>query len=371
VMDTTDPRISFDEKGVCNHCKEFDEVTTKRWFPNDEGQKRLQKILDKIKKEGKDQEYDCIMGLSGGVDSSYLAMIVHEYGLRPLVVHVDAGWNSELATHNIEKIVTKFGFDLHTHVMDWEEIRDLQVAYLKAGVANQDVVQDHAFFSSLYHFATENKIKYVINGSNIATESVFPSAWHHSAMDSVNLRAIHKHFGTIKLKQFKPISFWHYYLYYPYIKGMTVVKPLNYLNYNKAEALKELKSVIGYKEYGRKHGESRFTKFFQNYYLPTKFGMDKRRPHLSSEILSGLITRAEAIEELQKSLCDPVELDEDLSYIAKKLRLSKEELRSLIESPGKSYAEFANWDRRYNTMKKIQTYLQTIVGIRVKTHSTL
>jgi len=241
IMDTTDPEIRFDDKGICNHCLEFDEVISKRWFPNKEGKKKLDAILDKIKIEGKGREYDCIIGLSGGLDSSYLALVMKDYGLRPLVVHVDAGWNSELAVYNIEKIVKHCSYDLYTHVMDWEDIRDLQVAYLKAGLANQDVVQDHAFFASLYHFAVKNNIKYVISGGNIATESVFAKAWHHAAMDAINLKAVHKKFGAHKLKQYKTIGFLAYYFYYPFIKGMTVVRPLNFMPYNKATALEMLK----------------------------------------------------------------------------------------------------------------------------------
>jgi N-acetyl sugar amidotransferase len=192
VMDITDPGITFDEKGVCNHCRHFHEVTSKHWFPNDEGKKKLDTLFSKIKQKGKGKEYDCIIGLSGGVDSSYLALMLKDCGLRPLVVHVDAGWNSELAVYNIEQIVKHCGYDLHTHVIDWQEIKDLQLAYLKSGVANQDTVQDHAFFASLYHFAAQHNIKYVISGGNISTESVFPKAWHHAAMDAMNLKSIHK-----------------------------------------------------------------------------------------------------------------------------------------------------------------------------------
>ena len=187
VMDTSDSEIVFDEKGVCNHCHQFDNVTSKRWYPNAEGKQKLDEIFSVIRQEGRGKEYDCIIGLSGGVDSSYLALMMKDYGLRPLVVHVDGGWNSELAVHNIEKILKYCNYELFTHVMDWEDMRDLQLAYLKAGVANQDVPQDHAFFSTLYHFAVKNNIRYVISGGNIATESVFPRSWHHSAMDAINL----------------------------------------------------------------------------------------------------------------------------------------------------------------------------------------
>jgi len=369
VMDTTDPEIVFDEQGVCNHCHEFDEVTSKHWFPNDEGKQKLEAMFTKIKKEGKDQEYDCIIGLSGGVDSSYLALVMKDYGLRPLVVHVDAGWNSELAVHNIEQIVKYCDYALHTHVMDWQEIRDLQLAYLKAGVANQDVVQDHAFFSSLYHFAVQNNIKYVISGGNIATESVFPKSWHHAAMDAVNLKAIHKRFGKIKLTQYKTISFFKYYFYYPFIKGMTVIRPLNFMPYQKERALEVLKEKVGYKEYGRKHGESRFTKFFQNYYLPTKFNMDKRRPHLSSQVLSAELTRDQALEELQKPLYEEVELREDKAYVAKKLGISVEELDKLIHEKGHDSTEYPNWNARYKIMLKVKNFVQKVLGRNVKAYS--
>jgi len=318
---------------------------------------------------GKNQEYDCIIGLSGGVDSSYLALVMKDYGLRPLVVHVDAGWNSELAVHNIEQIVKYCDYDLHTHVMDWQEIRDLQLAYLKAGIANQDVVQDHAFFASLYHFAVQNNIKYVISGGNIATESVFPKSWHHAAMDAINLKAIHKRFGKRKLQQYKTISFIKYYFYYPFIKGMTVIRPLNFMPYHKGEALEVLKEKVGYKEYGRKHGESRFTKFFQNYYLPTKFNMDKRRPHLSSQVLSGELTRDQALDELKKPLYEEVELREDKAYIAKKLGISVGELEQLIHEKGHDYSEYPNWDAKYKFMLKVKNLVQKVLGRNVKAYS--
>jgi N-acetyl sugar amidotransferase len=368
-MDTSDPLISFDDIGVCNHCHKFDSLTSKSWHPNEFGKKELEKIINKIKIDGKGKEYDCIIGLSGGVDSSYLAIILKNYGLRPLVVHVDAGWNSESAVHNIEKIVKYCGYDLTTHVMDWNEIKDLQLAYLKAGVANQDVVQDHAFFASLYHFAVKNGIKYVISGGNIATESVFPDAWHHSAMDAINLKAIHKKFGSRKLSNYKTINFFDYYFYYPFIKGLSVIRPLNYLSYNKEQALKYLIDEIGYKDYGRKHGESRFTKFFQNHYLPSKFNIDKRRAHLSSQILSGELTRSEALEILEQSLYDALELREDKLFVAKKLGVSVEELDKLISGPNHCYSDYANWDKYYNAMRFIKNLLTRILKRNVSSYS--
>lgn len=369
VMDTTDPEIVFDKNGICNHCLEFDSITSKSWFPNKEGERMLSEILSKVKNEGTNKEYDCIIGLSGGVDSSYLAIVLKKYNLRPLVVHIDAGWNTEIAISNIEKIVKYCNYDLYTHVMDWEEIKDLQVAYLKAGVANQDVVQDHAFFATLYHFAVKNKISYIISGGNIATESVFPQAWHHSAMDAINLKSIHKKYGTIPLKKYKTISFLKYYFYYPFVKGMKTIRPLNYLPYNRREAIEALKKKVDYKEYGKKHSESRFTKFFQNYYLPKKFGYDKRKPHLSSQILSGEISRNEAIMELKIPVYRENELRESLEYIGKKLEFKYEELNQIINSDGNHYTMFSNWDKYHGFVKKLQNFLENKVGRRIKNYS--
>jgi aminotransferase len=369
VMDTTDVDIAFDDKGVCSHCYQFDNNTSAHWFPNDEGKEKLELIFSKVKDERKAYEYDCILGLSGGLDSSYLALLIKEYELRPLVVHVDAGWNSELAVHNIEKLVKYCDYDLHTHVMNWPEIRDLQLAYLKAGFANQDVVQDHAFFASLYHFSVENKIDYVISGGNIATEAVFPDHWHHSAMDAINLKAVHKRYGSLPLKDYKVISFFQYYFYYPFIKKMKAIRPLNYLPYSKEIALAELQKKVGYKPYERKHGESRFTKFFQNYYLPVKFDMDKRKPHLSSMILTGLLNREDAIAELDKPLYDPEELREDKHYISKKLGVTEEQLEEYTQSPGHDYSELPNWDSRYAFLKCIQAFIFKVIGHNVKNYS--
>lgn len=366
VMDTSDPEILFDEQGVCNHCHEFDDVTSKRWFPNEDGKQKLADIFSKIRQEGKNKEYDCVIGLSGGVDSSYLAMKLKDYNLRPLVMHVDAGWNSEVAVNNIEQLVKYCGFELYTHVMDWEEVRDLQVAYLKAGVANQDVVQDHAFFATMYHFAVKNKISYILSGDNIATESVFPRSWHHAAMDAINLHAIHKKFGTISLKNYKTISFMEYYFYYPFIRKMKIIRPFNYMPYDKKAALIELKKKVDYKQYEYKHGESRFTKFFQNYYLPVKFGMDKRRLHLSSLILSGQLNREQALQEIEKPLYTPNDLAEDKAYIAKKLSLSEAELDLFISAPSSSFRDYDNWDYRYSMLKKAQSILEKIVGRDIK-----
>jgi len=365
VMDISDPKITFNEEGVCNHCLNF-ENTKKNWFPNEEGQKKLEAYLSQIKKSGHNQEYDCIIGLSGGIDSAYLALKAKDWGLKPLVIHVDAGWNSELAVSNIEKIVKHCNYDLHTEVIDWTAMKNLHLAYLKSGISNQDVPQDHIFFSTLYHYATKNKIKYILSGGNIATESIFPSSWHGSAMDAINLKAIYKRFGPTKtLKNYKTISFFKYYIYFPFVYRMKVLRPLNFMPYDKKDALMELEK-IGYKKYEGKHGESIFTKFFQTYYLPKKFGYDKRRPHLSSLIVSGQLTREEALIELDKPLYDKETIRNEKAYIAKKFGLSSEELDEIINNKNHDYNDFPNWMKYLKLIRFLSQLVSKIIGFKVR-----
>lgn len=369
VMDTSDPEIAFDAAGVCSHCREFDTVTRRHWFPNEEGARRWAAIREQLRRDGEGSEYDCILGLSGGVDSSYLALKVGEWGLRPLVVHVDAGWNSELAVANIEKIVKHCGFDLHTHVVDWEEMRDLHLAYLRAGVANQDVPQDHVFFASLYHFATRNGIRTILSGGNIATEGIFPRAWHGSAMDAINLRAIHRRYGERPLATYTTVSFFQTYVWFPFVKRMRTVRPLNYMPYDKSAAAAELEARIGWRSYGRKHGESLFTKLFQNHYLPVKFGYDKRRPHLSSLIVSGQLTREAALGLLAEPLYDPRELEIDIAYFCKKLRITRAQFDAFMTAPAHHYTDFPTWEGRYRVLKRVQTLAERLLGRRLNVYS--
>lgn len=368
VMDTSDPHITFDAGGVCSHCRKFKNVTSRDWYPNDEGLRRWQVMAEQIRQESKGREYDCILGLSGGVDSSYLALVAKEAGLRPLALHVDAGWNSELAVANIEKIVKHCNFDLHTHVVDWEEVRDLQLAYMRSGVWNQDVPQDHVFFANLYHYATSNNIRVLLLGGNLATEGIFPTSWNGAAMDAINLKAIHRKFGERRLKQYRTISFLQYYFWFPVVKRMRTTRPLNYMPYNKKEAIAKLEQ-IGWRAYGRKHGESVFTKLFQNYYLPARFGYDKRRPHLSSLIVSGQMTREEATEELAKPLYDPRELEIDIAYFCKKMRITRAQFDEFIAAPLRDYTEFPNWDKAYRRLKATQRATESILGRRINVYS--
>ena len=362
VMDTSDPEIAFDEEGRCNHCRGFGLLRGTVWFPGQQGEQLLADMIGRIKKEGQGKEYDCVLGLSGGIDSSYLALKAHEWGLKPLVVHIDAGWNSELAVKNIELIVKYCEYELHTLVVNWEDMRELQLSFLRAGVSNQDVPQDHAFFAGLYKFAAKNGIKYVLNGGNIATEGIFPSAWHGPAMDARNLKDIHNKYGQKPLKGYPLITFGQYYFWYPIVKRMTPLRPLNYMDYSKDHAIAQLVDTIGWRPYPRKHGESLFTKFFQNYYLPTKFGFDKRLPHLSSLIAAGTLTREEALKALSEPLYDANELRRDREYICRKLRISENEFDDLMDRPIKNYLEFDNWNTQYARMKKIQAHIARATG---------
>lgn len=370
VMDTTDPEITFDENGICNHCHYFDNEVLPHWYPNEEGIRRLEKIVEQIKRKGYGKEYDCIIGLSGGVDSTYMALKMYElFKIKPLVVHVDAGWNYEVAVQNIEKLVKYCKWDLHTHVMNWDEIKRLQIAYLHSGISNQDVPQDHAFFSSLYHFAVKNKIKYVLSGGNFATEAIFPKSWHYTAMDGKNLKAIFRQFGEGKLKDFKVMSFWEYYFYYPFIKKMKVIRPLNYMPYIRKEAMREMEEKFGWKPYGTKHGESVFTRFFQNYFLIERFGYDKRKPHLSSMILSKQITREDVLKEISKPSYDNHQLEIDREYFCKKLRLTGEELESLIRLPKRKATDFTSHAWLHKAIKLVQSIAQDIIKKRITNYS--
>lgn len=363
VMDTTDPEIDFDEHGVCNHCRNFEQNIKPMWPSLEGDQAKLDAMIQTVKTYGKGKRYDCIIGLSGGVDSSYLAVKVAEWGLRPLVVHVDAGWNSELAVMNIEQICRRLGFDLVTHVVDWEEMRDMQVAFLRSNLANQDVPQDHAFFAALYGYAEKSGIKYVINGSNFATESILPGAWGYDAMDATHVKSIHARFGSRSRGDFPIVSFFDLYVKYPFILKMEVLRPLNLLPYNKEEAIRILEKDYGWRYYGGKHYESRWTRFFQAYYLPYKFGYDKRKAHFSSLVVSGQMSRGDALEALKVPLYDPKLLVEDKIFIAKKLGLSISEFEALVDEPVHHYSEFPSHQRKRRAAAQIYYFGKYILSM--------
>ena len=341
IMDTTDPEITFNDDGICSHCINFETVIKPLWRPEENRKNEFAQIVDTVKSNAKNPDYDSVMGLSGGVDSSYMAYVaVKEFGLRPLVIHVDCGWNSELAVKNIENIVKILDLDLYTYVVNWEEMKDLSIAFFKSAVTNQDIPQDHAFAATLFKTAADNNINAILSGSNFATESILPTAWGYDSLDKKHLKGIHCKFGEMKLKTYPTISFLEYYFYYPYIRKIRIIKPLNYVPYIKEEAMTILKSQLNWRDYGGKHCESRYTKFFQRYYLPEKFGYDKRKAHLSSLIVSGQIEKSEALEEMGKPLYEPSELQEDIEFICKKNGFSEEEFDRILNLPNKTFRDY-------------------------------
>ncbi|MEA4986046.1 hypothetical protein SDC9_27775 [bioreactor metagenome] len=344
VMDTSDPNIRFDENGVCDHCHDFETSVKPNWHTDERGRAELEKIIDEIKKSGKGRDFDCLLGLSGGVDSSYmLHMAVKEFGLRPLVFHVDGGWNSELAVHNINVMIDKLGLDLYTEVINWEEMRDFQLAFFKSGVPHLDIPQDHAFIATLYQFAEKYKIKYILNGGNLSTECVqYPMEWFYYGTDMKQIKDIIRRFGTIKMETYPFSSVLRHKVYLKYLKGVRVVKPLNNIPFYKNEALLFLQKEYGWKPYPQKHFESRFTKFYEGYWLYERFGYDTRRVQLSSLILTGQMTRDEALEILKNAPYDKNKIEDEFNYIATKLGISSDELRSYFNMPKKYYWDYKN-----------------------------
>ncbi|MFN8429635.1 MAG: N-acetyl sugar amidotransferase [Spirosomataceae bacterium] len=344
VMDTTDPDISFDKNGICDHCKNYYNNILPYWNTGEVGNLELRKIIAKIKKEGQGKDFDCIMGMSGGADSSYmLHIVVKEFGLRPLVFHVDGGWNSELAVKNIEVIVEKLGLDLYTEVINWEEMKAFQLAYFRSNLPYIDIPQDHAFVATLYKFAEKYKIKYILNGFNYSTECIInPFEWRYYGTDLAQIRDIIKQFCQIDLKTYPFSSVLYHKFYLRYFKGIKVIKPLNFVPYKKEIAMDFLKKEYGWQPYPQKHFESRFTKFYEGFWLPQKFGYDTRKVQYSSLILTGQMTREEAIEKLKLPAIDKTELERDFEYIANKLGISIEELNNFLNQPNKTFRDYKN-----------------------------
>lgn len=357
VMDTTDEEITFNADGVCNHCIDFDTLQKPVIMKGEQGKAAFAAYVERMKAEGKGKPYDCIIGLSGGVDSSYVAHRVIELGLRPLAVHVDTGWNSELAVSNIERLVEKLNIDLYTTVIDWDEMRDLQLAFFKSAVANCDVPQDHAFVAVLFKLAEKKGIRWIISGHNLQTESILPESWGYTSIDSKHLRAIHQRFGTRPLRSFPTYSLFQYTFWWPYVRRIKVLKMLNFEDYRKEEAKQFLMDEYGWRDYGGKHHESHFTKFFQSYYLPTKFGYDKRRAHCASMVVSGEMTREAALEELKKPPFDPEAARQDKLFVAKKLGVSEQEFDEILARPAKTYADYPSNAKRIDTLLKMKARL--------------
>lgn len=360
VMDTTDSKISFDEHGVCDHCRNFEKRIKPYWKPKENDFEGLEKLAQEIRKAGKGRDYDCILGLSGGADSSYLAYIAKEVmHLRPLAFVVDTGWNLNVAVENIEKIVKGLDLDMYTEVVNWKEMADFQLSMFKASISSQDFPQDHAIFAGLYNYATKHHIKYVLTGSNSATEFIRPPLEWIYMNDLRMALDIHKKFGKVELKTFPLCNIWKYRIWYRYFLGMRRRFPLDYVVYDKAEAEELLHEKFGWTKYANKHYENVFTRFFEGYYLPHKFGYDTRKNVLSNEILVGTMTREEALKILEQPPYDPEQAELDKAYVAKKLGITTVEFDEIINQPNKTPADYKNsiW------MLKVSVAVCRLLGI--------
>ena len=342
VMDTTDSRITFDDKGVCDHCRTFDTKIRPFWNPSSSTKKELELLVQKIKQSNQENEFDCLMGMSGGIDSSYLLhMMVTEFGLRPLVFHIDAGWNTQIAVNNIEKIVDGLGLDLYTEVINWEEMKDLQRAFLRSGVPHIDTPQDHAFFATMYKFASKHDVKYILTGGNFSTECVRnPLEWMWYQSDSIQIKDIHLKFGEIKLDTFPLTNILWHKVYLPIFKKIKLIRPLDYINYDKEQAIVELENIYGFQRYPQKHFESRFTKFYESYWLYERFGYDVRKVQYSSLILTGQMTREEALRALKSKPYTEEYLKREKEFISNKLDITQDELMEFFNLPLKSYKDY-------------------------------
>jgi N-acetyl sugar amidotransferase len=351
VMDNiADPDISFDKNGICNYYHDYKKAEKDVLF-GDVGEKRIHQLAGSIKERGKGKKYDCLIGLSGGVDSTYVAYLVKKLGLRPLAVHLDNGWNSELAVKNIENIISKLNIDLFTLVVNWPEFKDIQLSYLKASVVDIEVVSDHAITATMYKLAKEH---------NIVTEHIMPPSWIYKKMDFANLRDIHNTYGQVKIKTY-PFMDFKKFVYYSAVLKLTPISILNYVSYNKQEVKQFIANELDWRDYGGKHYESIFTKFYQAYILPEKFKIDKRKAHLSTLICSGQITREMAMEELALPIYNQGQLKQDKEYALKKLGLSEREFDAIMRTAPKSHSEFKT---DAGMKQKYMRFLEATYGAR-------
>jgi len=345
IMDTSDPEITFDEAGVCHHCHDYARRVSAEVYPGVKGRQQLAKAVAQIKRDGEGKKYDCILGLSGGVDSTYVAYVTKQLGLRPLAVHLDNGWNSEISVRNIENIVTILGIDLHTEVLDWEEFRRLQVAFLRASTPDSEIPTDHAIISTLYKLAADQGIRWIMDGSNIVTEIMVPATWSHGHSDFGYIKHLNDTFGGAPLKTYPHYDYYDYMVRFPHRQRIERFPLLNYIDFNKMEAMEIMKKELKWTPYGGKHYESIYTRFYQGYILPKKFGFDKRRSHLSCLVNNGRITRDEALAEIQKPALSEEMEREDRVFVAKKLGLSDGEFDAIMNAERKTFWDYPSSER--------------------------
>jgi len=350
VMDETVPDLVFYDDGRCSCCRLYDEQRTKEVFTGDEAAARLEKLVADVKEHGRGRPYDCLIGLSGGVDSSYVAYLVAKrFGLRALAIHLDNGWNTELAVANVERIVKTLDIDLSTHVLNWREFRDIQNSFMKAGISNIEIPTDHAIWAVLLRTASKMGIKYIFAGNNVVTESIMPESWLYGSKDSRLIRGIHRRFGTMPMKSYPYLTTFDY-VRYLLLGGIRWVPVLNYVPYVKADAKRTLMEELGWRDYGGKHYESVFTRFFHADYLPTKFGYDLRKSYNSALVCSGQITREEALAELANPPSPKEQREQDREYVLKKLGLTKDDFMTIVGSPNKTHRDYPNSDALWRRM---------------------
>ena len=347
IMDTSDPDIEFDDQGRCNHCRRYFDLIERYPPPGPRREEELQRLIERIKTAGREAEYDCVIGVSGGVDSTTVAYHVKRLGLRPIALHLDNGWNSELAVYNIKRTLDSLNIDLITHVIDWDEFRDIQIAFLRASVPNCEIPTDHAINAYLLRQAMKMRIKYILNGTNYATEGILPFAWTYNALDYKHLKAIHRKFGTRRLQTFPTLSLVRF-LWILIVHGVKYIPFLNYIDYRKNESKIYLEQELGWRDYGGKHYESIYTKFYQYYILPVKFGYDKRRAHLSSLICAGEIQREQALFELSRPPHELEEVAHDRDYVMKKLGLDDTEFQRILSAPPQRHDNYPGHHRLFS-----------------------
>jgi N-acetyl sugar amidotransferase len=361
IMDTTDPDIVFDAAGVCNHCHRYDTVARQRIIPPERRQDRLAQLVAEIKKAGLGKRYDCVIGVSGGVDSTYVAWVVKDLGLRPLAVHLDNGWDSELAVANIEKTLKTLGIDLYTHVIDWEEFRDLQISFLKASTPDGEVPTDHAIFALLYEVAAKHGLKHIIVGTNVISEAILPEKWGYGYFDWSYVKDVHRHFGTARLSTYPHFSLVDLF-YYIFLRRIRMVAILNFVDYNKKQAMSILQNKLDWVYYGGKHYESIYTRFYQAYLLPRKFNIDKRKAHYSNLILSGQMSRSEALEAMKEPVYPNDLLEADREYAIKKLNLDQRSFEEIMAAPNKTFLDYKNKRDVFTFAKRLVNSSRRLIG---------